>query len=451
MSWLEQALIADGVTADGRIVVGEVLRELVENPNVLSLDSVGANNGSGYVVGETFDIVGGTAVSVNGVSIVARGVVVAISGDDVTEVKITSCGIYTVLPGVTNVATTNASGVGDDLLQVNLTTQAAQWTADRDTFVDLTTDYEWIASSVKATNAPTIGLDMILSGANDGFQLMTATSFDNGNTFLTQPGAPPDNEMFMGCPSEDPILYASVTERRLNFMVTDGTFKQYGGLGLFVPFTNSDLNYPFPAVCFGQSRSIQAFNTSRSTTNSGIVNLNSYTIAGQLGPVQYRDNSSPAWEGIALTNNSGAEDQASQLWPISGFGIGSNWSFNDAPVPAGSLAPASAMDPWSLNPNPGAGAMSDPEWFQTSASTLFPQAPAPMGPGNRLAFPAQCFIVENQPGDVEVIGLIDGYSQVHGRGLDAFDELITFDGRRYLTFNDTNTADIWRWVAMEKL
>ena len=167
MSWLEQALIADGVTADGRIVVGEVLRELVENANILSLDAVGSNNGSGYVVGETFDIVGGTAVSINGVSIIARGVVVAIAGDDVTEVKITSCGIYTALPGTTDVATTNASGVGDDALLVDLTTQAAQWTADRDTFVDLTTDYEWIASSVKATNAPTIGLDMILSGAND--------------------------------------------------------------------------------------------------------------------------------------------------------------------------------------------------------------------------------------------------------------------------------------------
>ena len=95
--------------------------------------------------------------------------------------------------------------------------------------------------------------------------------------------------------------------------------------------------------------------------------------------------------------------------------------------------------------------MSDPQWFQNAASTLFPQAPAPLGPGNTLAFPGSCFIVENFPGDAEVIGLIDGYSQVHGRGLAAFDELITFDGRRYLTFNDTNTADIWRWVAMEKL
>ena len=252
MSWLEQDLIANGVSADGRIVVGEAIRQLIKNPNVLTLDAVGNNNGSGYVVGETFDIVGGTAVSINGVSIIARGVVVAISGDDVTEVKITSCGIYTTLPGTTDVATTNASGIGDDLLTVDLTTQAAQWTEDRSTFVDLTTDYEWIATSVKASNAPTIGLDIILSGADDGFQLMTATSFDNGQTFLTQPGAPPDNEMFMGCPNQDPTLFVSVTERRVNFAITDGTFKQYGGLGLFIPFTNSDVNYPFPAFCHGQ-------------------------------------------------------------------------------------------------------------------------------------------------------------------------------------------------------
>lgn len=450
MSWLEQALVADGVTADGRIVVGETLRELTENANILSLDAVGSVNGSGYVVGETFDIVGGTAISINGVSIVARGVVTAISGDDVTEIKITSCGIYSSLPGTTDVATTNASGIGDDNLLVDLTTQAAQWTADRDTFVDLTTDYEWIASSVKATNAPTIGLDMILSAANDGFQLLTATSFENGNTFLTQPGAPPDNEMFMGCPSEDPVLYASITERRLNFMVTDGTFKQYGGIGLMVPFTNSDANYPFPAICHGQSRSIQAFNTSRSTTNSGIVNLNSYTIAGQLGPVQYRDNVSPSWLGIAFNNNLGAEDQRSQLWPINGGGAtGGNYDFNDAPVPAGSAASAANMNPYGSGP--GAGTLSELQWFQNSAAATMPQGPAPLGPGGRLSFTGRCHIIATQPGDTQVIGFIDGYEQVHGRGLDAFDEIITFDGRRFLVFNDTNTSDIWRWVAMEKL
>ncbi|MCK5495126.1 MAG: hypothetical protein KAI80_01845, partial [Hyphomicrobiaceae bacterium] len=87
---MEQALIADGVTADGRIVASLAMIEHAKNANVLSLDSVGANNGSGYVVGETFDIVGGTAVSINGVSVVARGVVTAIAGDDVTAIKITS-------------------------------------------------------------------------------------------------------------------------------------------------------------------------------------------------------------------------------------------------------------------------------------------------------------------------------------------------------------------------
>ncbi len=114
MSYLEQALLADGVTADGRIVASLAMIEHAKNANILSLDGIGANNGSGYVVGETFDIVGGTAVSINGVSVIARGVVVAIAGDDVTEVKITSSGIYTALPGTTDVATTNASGRGHD-------------------------------------------------------------------------------------------------------------------------------------------------------------------------------------------------------------------------------------------------------------------------------------------------------------------------------------------------
>ncbi len=447
MSYLEQALLADGVLADGRIVASLAMIEHLKNPNVLSLDAIGGNNGSGYVVGETFDIVGGTAVSINGVTLVARGVVVAISGDDVTEVKITSSGIYTSLPGVTNVVTTNASGIGDDLLTVDLTTQAAQWTEDRNTFTDLLTDFEWIATSVKATNAPTVGVDAQLSGANDGFQFMTASSFNSGATFLTQPGAPPDNEMFAACPNQDPDIFISTTERRMNCLVSDGTNKQYFGIGLFIPFTNSDLNYPFPGFVHAQSRSIQAINAARSSTNSGIVNLNSYTLAGQLGPVQYRDNVSPAWLGIALDNNDGAEDQDSQLWPISASGAGFQFAFTDAPVPSGSSATAANMIPFVVS----AGTMSDPEWFQNAASSKMPQGVAPLGPGARLALTGQLHIIKNQPGDVQVIGVVDGWEQVHGRGLDAFDEIISFDGRRFLVFNDTNTADIFRFVAMEKL
>ena len=446
MSYLEQALTANGVSPDGRIVASLAMIEHAKNANILSLDSVGVNNGSGYVVGETFDIVGGTPIVINGVSMTARGVVTAIAGDDVTAIKITSSGIYSALPGVTDIATTNASGIGDDLLVVNLTTQIAQFTEDRNTFTDLITNFEWIATSIKATNAPTIGVNTILSGADDGFQFVVASSFNAGNTFLTQPGAPPDNEMFMACPNQDPDVFISTTERRLNVLVSDGTNKQYSGIGLFIPFTNSDLNYPFPALCHGQSRSIQAINAARSTTNSGIVNLNSYTIAGQLGPVQYRDNVSPAWLGIALSNNGGAEDQTSQLWPIS-LVSGNSFSFTDAPVPTGSAASVASMDPFGFD----AGTMSDERWFQSAAAPTMPQGPAPLGPGSRLALTAQLHIVRNQPGNVEVIGIIDGWEHVHGRGLDAFDEIISFDGRRFLVFNDTNSADIWRFVAMEKL
>lgn len=454
MSYLEQAMVADGVTADGRIVASLAMLEHAKNPNVLSLDAVGSNNGSGYVVGETFDIVGGTAVVINGVTMVAKGVVTSISGDDVTGIKITSSGIYTVLPGTTDVATTNASGIGDDLLQVDLTTQAAQWTEDRNTFTDLITNFEWICTSVKATNPPTIGINTILSGADDGFQMVVANSFAGGNTFLTQPGAPPDNEMFFACPNQDPDVYISTTERRMNILVADGTNKQYAGLGLFIPFTNSDLNYPFPAICHGQSRSVQAINTpmNRATTgggNCGIVNCCSNTTAGALGPYQYRDNVSPAWLGIAEDNNDGAEDQDAQLWPQSADDALYDFSF--APVPTGSSALAASMNPFALNPNPGAGTLSEPQWFQTAAASTQPQGVAPFGPGSRLALTAQCHIIKNQPGDVQVIGILDGFEHVHGRGLDAFDELITFDGRRFIVWNDTNTADIWRWVAMEKL
>ena len=65
MPWIEQQLIADGVTAEGRVVVNKALLEMITNDQVLTL-AVNAG-GTGYVVGEIFDIVGGTALAVNGV------------------------------------------------------------------------------------------------------------------------------------------------------------------------------------------------------------------------------------------------------------------------------------------------------------------------------------------------------------------------------------------------
>ena len=79
------------------------------------------------------------------------------------------------------------------------------------------------------------------------------------------------------------------------------------------------------------------------------------------------------------------------------------------------------------------------------------QRVALVGTGGRLTFLVEAHIVSNQVSDVQVIGIVDGFQACHGIGLTAFEEIITEAGRRFLVFNDTNSADAGHWVAMEKL
>lgn len=449
MPWIQQQLIADGITAEGRVVVPKAILETIINTQVLTL-AVNAG-GTGYVVGETFDLFTGTAVAVNGASILATGRVVAEAAGVVSAVEILSAGAYPsgTQPTASAGATTNASLAGNDDLTVDVTMQANQYTQDSSDYVNLLTNFEWICSSIKAANAPTIGMRSRLSASNDGMQFLTASSYDLGSTWLAQPGAPPTNEMYMALPNQDPILYLSVTDRRVNVMVTDGTFKQYAGVGLFIPFTDVAANYPFPGFCHGNARSVLAFNSNRGTTNSGIVNP--IDPGAAIGCYQYRDNLSPSWFGISLNNSVGGEVAVAQLWPAQD--ADTLYDFNHAPVPAGSSVAAGSMNPFSSTMP--TGSFEDDEnstgWFRSNQSSGGPQGIAPLGPGGQMHYTVQPHIISNQTDVSQPIGVLDGWEAIHGRGLNAFDEVATEGGQRYLVFNETNTPDLWRWVAMEKL
>jgi hypothetical protein len=447
MPWIEQQLIADGVTAEGRIVVNKAILEMITNDQVLTL-AVNAG-GTGYVVGETFDIVGGTALAVNGATFNATGRVTAESGGVVSGIEILSSGAYSADPTLTGATTTNASAAGNDDLTVDITMQTARWTQDESDYVDLLTNFEWLGTSVKSTNAPTIGGQSQLSGANDGIRIQIASGYDSGSTWLAQPGAPPSNNFYVNLPNGDPQLYVSITERRVNFMVSNGSNHQYGGMGLFIPITDVAGNYPFPGFAHGQSTTVRAITESRSASlNSGLVNP---LDNGGFGPYQYRDNLSSLWFSISNNNNGGAESSNAQIWPDqSEWG---NWEFNYAPVPAGSTATAVMMNPLTQNKRAEC-AFLESEWFETAAPPgTFdqPQGPQPLGPGNQLHFTCVAHIISNKTNESMIIGYVDGWENVHGRGLTVFDEIATASGRRYLVFQDTGSTELWRWVAMEKL
>lgn len=447
MPWIEQQLIADGVTAEGRIVVNKALLEMITNDQVLTL-AVNAG-GTGYVVGETFDISGGTALAVNGATFNATGRVTAESAGVVTGIEILSSGAYSADPTLTGAATANSSAAGNDDLTVDITMQTNRWTQDESDYTDLLTIFEWLATSVKSTNAPTIGGQSVLSATNDAVRLQVASGYDSGSVWLSQPGSPPTNNFYVNVPNIDPQLYVSITERRVNFMVSNGSNHQYGGAGLFIPITDVAGNYPFPGFCHAQSITVRAITEARSASlNSGIVNP---LDNGGFGPYQYRDNLSTVWFSITNDNNGGAESSNAQMWPAQSEHTA--YEFNAAPVPSGSSATAAQMDPLGIADN-AENAFRETEWFSTAAPAgTFdqPQGPQPLGPGNQLHFTCVPHIISNKTNESMVIGYVDGWENVHGRGLAVFDEIATESGRRYLVFQDTGSTELWRWVAMEKL
>ncbi|MCK5497416.1 MAG: hypothetical protein KAI80_13445, partial [Hyphomicrobiaceae bacterium] len=131
MPFIDEQLVANGTTTLGRIIATKAILDIITNDAVLTL-AVNAG-GTGYVVGETFDVDGGTVIASNP-AFNARGVVTAEAAGVVTAVKITSAGAYSTLPGAVGQTTSNSSAAGNNDLTVDLTTQVAQWTQDRSTY-----------------------------------------------------------------------------------------------------------------------------------------------------------------------------------------------------------------------------------------------------------------------------------------------------------------------------
>jgi hypothetical protein len=475
MGWLHQNLTANGGAGSpssfGRVVVAKAIFDFITSDCVG--DIVVNDGGDNYVVGETFDI----DIPLSPGSIIetfkAKGVVVSTGinsptsspGSSAVRVKVYSGGAYTNLVQspeltLTGIPTSNASLSGTGLT-VDITPEAAHWFERRGAgaqspvsgtdYVDTATDFEWICTSYKATNPPTVGMESNVSGGNDYLDLMTATGFDKTQTLFSQPDTHSSTANLM-TPSTDPELYVSSTERRVCIMIRDGNFVQYGIIGLFIPFTNTEANYPFPGITAGQSPGVRNFtetytdgNGSVPTSqNAGVVHpMTLQTGTATSSPYWIRDNVSPTWKSLSRTVSGVSMPCA--IWPnVSGDHI---FGFTDAPV----------VDGHSTNPESYiAGIFGDDEgnedgWFQTENLATGRGAPGIglLGLNNRLSLVVTPHIIQGLTGDVQVLGILDGFEAVHGIGLTAFEEIVQFQGKRYIVFPDTNSGTLYRWVAME--
>jgi hypothetical protein len=420
MPFIEQQLTADGVLSEGRVIANKAILEIIINDHI---ESMAVNSGgSGYAVGDTFRLNSGIPVNVNGDDFHAVGRVTSIGSPGspdgaVTGVEVVSAGAYTTLPEVSplnspeefvnNLSTVTLTGAGSGLV-VDVTTTPALWTQDSSTYVaspeadGLITLFDWLATSTKAANAPTIGGSSQLSATNDGIRFTVATSYSGILPWNSQPGSPPTNTFYISVPNQNPKVYVSTTERRVNVLVTDGTNRQYAGMGLFIPFVDVDSNYPFPGIIYAQSTSVRAVTETYSNTlNAGIVHPINFS---GLGCYQYRNNLSTEWFGITSDNANGTQTSRGKIWPDAADNT--DWEFNYAPVPTGSGASASDMNPFTAA-GEDVGSFQDNEttgWFNVTESGNGRQGPAPYGLGGQLHFTVQAHLIQNLVNDAQLIG-----------------------------------------------
>lgn len=476
MGWLHENLVANGGSGSpatfGRVVVAKAVFDFVTSDCIA--DITVNNGGDNYVVGETFDIT--IPLSPGSVTelFTAKGIVVATGinsplaspGGSCTRVKIYSGGAYKNLVQspeltLTNVPTTNSSLSGTGLT-VDCTPEAAHWFERRGLgasspvagtdYVDDGTDFEWICTSFKTTNPATVGLKTNQSGGNGAVRLMTASGWDKTQTFFSQTDASPDGAKLM-CPATDPEIYISSTERRINILIRDGNFCQYGTIGLFIPFTNSEANYPFPGICAGQTVGYLPFtDTYDSEQSAGPANGNAGIVHpmllqdGTVGscPYHIRDNVSPTWKVISRTV-SDSPTRPIAVWPRTGF---QEYDFTHAPQVSGKSTDPHQLANQGILADDGSG---ETGWFQTENNATNRGCPGIglLGLNNRMSFVVQPHFIQGLTGDVQVIGLLDGFEAVHGIGLTAFEEIVQFQGKRYIVYPDTNGTLLYHWVAME--
>lgn len=465
MPFIRQQLTADGVSPTGelaRVILATAILEMITNDHVDTI-SVGTSGGTGYAIGDTFSINDGSNVPValypsNGNDIVRATVrVTSVAAGVVDGVQLLSAGSYTTLATGADFATTTLTGAGSGC-QIDIDTiQTALWTEDSRTGLDNSDPQvggDWLASSVKAANNPTIGMETNTVSTNQALRMVVGTSYDVGLPWRNQPGNPPNSDAYVALPNQDPFLYLSTTERRVNFMITDGTSKQYGGMGLFLPFVDVDSNWPFPGIIHGQATTVRAFSEVYNTSNRGVLHPLAFTTQGCY---QYRNNLSTEWFGLTSDNNSGTAPNArGMIWPNQGER--GEFSLNRAPVPTNAVGTTDADD---MTPGAGPngqaatsyakiyGSFNEQDWFASDADANMLQGPAPYGLGTQLHFTVQAHIISVITSDCQPLGVIDGWEAVHMRALQEFDEIESPSGKRYLTFSDTNDTTLYRGCAME--
>lgn len=395
--------------------------------------------GTGWAVGDLFDINGGTVV--NGLN--ATGEVLAEAGGVPSLIRLYSGGAYTANPGVaaTTTAIFPATGIN---LTVDTTILATGWVVDRSQVL-VAPERELLMHGLgSGAEAIYVGIETRRQIASGTFywELAGATGFDNGEDFDNQPGSTRNN------------LDANDLTTPLNngiidyFFVIDpfhikGVFKSgasYTNLYMGFLYTYATAaEYPYPLYISGCSSA-----PSRNVPYNDSSNFQS----GMHDP---------------LSTIGSADDGPGAIREVDGqwYKMRNSYAFNktqDNPIQRG-IWPAQQGENTELS-IPAAdefigGVLSHlaaSQWFGANLDGApAQQLTATQDTGGDIAFLWPTIMWQMLP-SLQILGeLIDVYSCiVKGTGAVSEDTLTDANGDTYILFQNCNRTDTWAFFAMKR-
>lgn len=412
------------------------LEALVANSHV---DTLAINvAGTGWAVGDLFDINGGTTV----LGLNATGEILAEAGGIPSSIRIFNGGAYTVNPGVAATTTAIIPAVGINLT-VDTTILATGWSVDRAGLISGGPERELIIRGVGS------GADEIFLGLRTNrdtpsgtflWDMMGATGFDNGELFEDQPGSSKANLLTNK-------LFTPLNNGIIDyFFVVDGfhikgVFKSGSTYtNLYVGFINTfatPAEFPYPLLVMGcETSGTTPFNTSTiamSGMSDPISNSSNRSGPGALREVDgnwYRFENSNA----STTNRFQNSDRG--IWP-QGFAIADS-DVDILPEDEFTADDISGRQNGAIFPLFGLGGPS---------TRLQPTIDS----GGDIQFLWPTILLQIRPSQVILGELIDVFP-VYTIGIGAVSEDTMTDaaGDVYIIFQNCNRTDVWTHFAIKR-
>ncbi len=412
------------------------LEALVANSHV---DSLAINvAGTGWAVGDLFDINGGTTV----LGLNATGEILAEAGGIPSSIRIFNGGAYTVTPGVaaSTSAILPATGIN---LTVDTTILATGWSVDRAGLISGGPERELIIRGVGS------GADEIFVGFRTNrdtpsgtflWDMMGATGFDNGQAFDLQPGSSKANTF-------TDSLFTPLNNGIIDYwFVIDGfhikgVFKSGSTYtNLYVGFINvfaTPAEFPYPLLVMGcETLGTQPFNTS-TIAMSGMTDPISHS-SNRAGPGALREVDGN-WYRFENSNSSGTnrfQNSDRGIWP-QGFAIADS-DVDILPIDEFTADSISATQNGAIFPLFGLGGPS---------TRLQPTVDS----GGDIQFLWPTILLQIRPSQVILGELIDAFP-VYTIGIGAVSEDTMTDaaGDVYIIFQNCNRTDVWTHFAIKR-